>query len=82
MNTQHHWTTAHEAWRVFTQVHPELSYRDGRQAFYNFMRLYREELVAADAIRRAKKKHWVAHTERFIAVAFALATGGRCSDLY
>jgi hypothetical protein len=77
MQTQHQWTTGHGAWSALTQTHPELSYRDGRQQFHNFLRTNRDALVAADAIRKAKGRHWIAHTERFIAVAFELATRGK-----
>lgn len=76
MQTDHQWTTAHEAWRLFTQAHPELAYRDGAQQFYNFLRHHRDAMVRHDAIRRAKGRHWVAHTGRFNEVAFELATGG------
>ena len=55
--------------------HPELAYRDGRQQFHNFLRYHRQALVQRDALRRAKGKFWVAHTEPFIEVAFELATG-------
>lgn len=76
MQMDHQWTTAHDAWKRFTQVHPELAYRDGAQQFYNFMRNHRDALVACDALRRAKGKFWIAHTERFTEAAFELATGG------
>ena len=73
MQTDHQWTTAHEAWRQFTKVHPELAYRDGAQQFYNFLRYHRDALVQQDAIRRARGRFWIAHTERFVAAAFELA---------
>lgn len=74
MSTDHQWTTAHNAWRLFTKEHPELAYRDGAQQFYNFLRYHRDALVARDAIRRAKRRFWIAHTERFSEAAFELAT--------
>lgn len=76
MQTDHGWTTGHAAWRLFTQVHPELAYRDGPQQFYNFLRYHRDALVARDVLRRAKGKFWIAHTGRFIDAAFDLASGG------
>ena len=75
MQTDHLWMTGPDAWAYFTRQHPELGYKDGRQQFYNFLRYHRDQLVAADAIRRAKSKFWVAHRQRFTEVAFALATG-------
>jgi hypothetical protein len=76
MQTDHKWTTGHDAWHLFTLAHPELAYRDGTQQFYNFLRYYRKELVEKDAIRRAKGRFWIAHTDRFNEAAFELATGG------
>lgn len=76
MQPDHQWRTAHDAWRLFTQAHPELAYRDGAQQFYNFLRYHRDALVKQDAIRRAKGKFWIAHTGRFIEAAFELASGG------
>jgi hypothetical protein len=69
------WTTGLEAWRRFTKKHPELGYRNGFQQFHNFLRNNRDVLVEHDAIRRAKNKFWVAHVNRFNAIAFELATG-------
>lgn len=69
------WVTGADAWRAFTQQHAELGYRHGRQQFHNFLRHHRQSLIAQDAIRRAKGKFWVAHTERFCELAFDLATG-------
>lgn len=66
--------TGPDAWAVFVQQHPELGYRPGRMNFHNFLRLARTRLIEADAIRRARGRHWIAHTPRFIEVAFDLAT--------
>lgn len=76
MSIDHNWRTGHEAWKQFTQVHPELGYRDGPQQFHNFLRYHRDALVQRDALRRAKGKFWIAHTGRFNEAAFELATGG------
>jgi hypothetical protein len=75
MTSSHSWTTGHNAWSIFTQTHPELGYRDGRQQFYNFLRRNRAALVDYDALRLAKGRFWVAHKERFCRLAFVLATG-------
>ena len=75
MQNNHPWATGPDAWKTFTQQHPELGYRDGRQQFHTFLRYHRDALVRADALRRAKGKFWVAHQSRFCEVAFALATG-------
>lgn len=76
MQTDHEWTNAHEAWRLYTQIHPEVGYREGAQQFYNFLRYHRAALLKRDAIRRAKGRFWIAHKSRFIEAAFELATGG------
>jgi hypothetical protein len=75
MEASHSWTTGHQAWKTFTRMHPELGYRDGQQAFYNFLRNNRPALLNCDAIRRAKGRFWVAHQDRFCTLAFELATG-------
>ena len=75
MQPSHSWTTGHQAWKKFTQMHPELGYRDGQQQFHNFLRNNRTALVNYDALRRAKGRFWVAHEERFCTLAFELATG-------
>ncbi|WP_377411203.1 MULTISPECIES: hypothetical protein [unclassified Ramlibacter] len=69
--------TGPDAWSAFIQQHPELGYRPGRMNFHNFLRMTRERLIQADAIRRARGRHWIAHVPRFSAVAFELATGGQ-----
>ena len=76
MQIDNPWVTGQGAWSLFTKVHPELGYKDGPQQFYNFLRLNREHLLRVGAIRRAKKRFWIAHRELFIAHAFELATGG------
>ena len=75
MQTEHGWTTGPDAWKTFTERHPELGYRDGRQQFHNFLRRHREALVKHDALRLAKRRFWVARQERFCELAFELATG-------
>ncbi len=74
---QHDWMTGPDAWSAFIQQHPELGYRPGRMNFHNFLRMTRERLIQADAIRRARGRHWIVHVPRFSAVAFELATGGQ-----
>lgn len=69
------WDTAHRIWDAFVMTHPELRYPKGRWGFHNFTRVFRRDLVEADAIRLARNKFWVAHRERFPVVAFDLATG-------
>jgi hypothetical protein len=76
MQTDHGWVTGHEAWKQFTEVHPELGYRDGPQHFYNFLRRYRDVLVCRGAMRRAKRRFWIAHKQRFVEVAFDVSTEG------
>jgi hypothetical protein len=68
------WDTAHHVWALFVRRHPELRYPEGRWGFHNFNRAFRRGLLAADAIRLARNKFWVAHRERFPLVAFDLAT--------
>jgi len=80
MQPNHEWVTGHEAWTQFTKIHPELGYRDGFQQFHNFLRYHRDALVKRDALRRAKRKFWIAHTGRFNEAAFELATRGGQSE--
>jgi hypothetical protein len=75
MQSQAEWGTGPAAWEQFTIRHPELGYRPGRQRFHNFLRHHREALLAADAIRIAKRRYWIAHFERFNDVGFECATG-------
>jgi hypothetical protein len=69
------WQTGPQAWDEFVRRHPELGLSPGRWSFHNFLRLHRAPLVTADAIRLAQGRHWVAHVERFCAVAFDCSTG-------
>jgi hypothetical protein len=75
MEQTNEWMTAADAWALFVKRHPELAYREGRWQFHNFLRMHREALRAADAIRMAKGRHWIAHRERFMRAAFDCATG-------
>lgn len=72
---RHDWTTGLQAWAEFVKRHPELGYRPGRWSFHNFLRYYRQSLIERDAIRRAKRRFWVAHRIRFQQACFDLATG-------
>lgn len=75
---QSEWQPAAEAWRAFTEAHPELGYNPKGSAewqFHNFLRQHRAALQAADAIRMAKSRFWIAHRARFRAAAFDCATG-------
>jgi hypothetical protein len=67
--------TGPEAWVEFVKNHPELGYRADRWGFHNFLRHFKEVLVAHDAIRVAKRRFWIAHRDRFSDVAFACASG-------
>lgn len=69
------WVTGPDAWQAFVREHPELGYQSGKWGFHNFLRHYRDALVAVDAIRLAKRRFWVAHLSRFGAAAFECATG-------
>jgi hypothetical protein len=75
------WKVAHEAWAEFCTRHPELGFRQGHWPFHNFLRFHRPALIAADAIRLARKRFWIAHRERFSTVAFECATGGAGSRM-
>lgn len=69
------WLIAEQAWRHFAQANPILDLRPSKWAFNNFLRTARPALLKADAIRKAKSKHWIAHLERFPKVAFDILTG-------
>jgi hypothetical protein len=69
------WVVAEAGWSDFCANHPELDLRPSKWAFNNFLRSTREKLVAADAIRKAKSKHWIMHPERFDRTAFDILTG-------
>jgi hypothetical protein len=75
MDSRADWLPGPDAWKLFVHKHPELGYKPGRMNFHNFLRYYRDRLIEADAIRRAKNKFWIAHGERFCEVAFDCATG-------
>lgn len=75
MQQTHDWVPAPEAWKKFIQAHPELGYREGMWPFHNFLRFHRAQLQAADAIRKARKRFWIANVTRFVETAFACATG-------
>lgn len=80
MNPNAEWQTGPDAWKFFTERHPELGYRSGKWQFHNFLRLFKTHLLAKDAIRMAKGRHWIAHIERFNEVAFDCATGRQFHD--
>jgi len=73
--TQTKWVVALEAWRRFTQIYPQLGYGSGYWILTNFLRYNREHLIAADVIRKARGRFWLADISRFPDVAFELATG-------
>jgi hypothetical protein len=75
MQSPSNWTVGVSAWNAFVQSHPELGLRPGRWPFHNFLRFHRSSLVAADAIRLARKRFWIAHLDRFDVAAFECATG-------
>ena len=75
MEDRNNWQTANRTWAQFTQQHPELGYKPGRNNFNNFLRLHRNTLKQADAIRLAKRQFWIAHKDRVCSVAFDCATG-------
>jgi hypothetical protein len=68
------WGVGHEVWQAFAKQHQELRIKGNAHAFHNFLRRAKAPLVAADAIRIANGKHWIAHRERFALVAFELLT--------
>lgn len=69
------WRVGPDVWADFTKQHPVLGYQPGKWQFHNFLRSFRDELIEADAIRKAKGRFWIAHSERFAVVAFDCATG-------
>jgi len=71
--TESEWITAHQAWTDFVRAHPELGYAEGKWQLHNFLRIYRDALVAHDAIRKAKNRFWIAHARRFEQVATGAA---------
>lgn len=76
--TNSQWIVGPQAWADFVIAHPELGYKPGRMNFHNFLRNAKHQLVAADAIRLAKKKFWIAHPSRFAHAAFEISTNSFC----
>lgn len=74
MNSTSEWTNVHDAWGGFVAQHPELNYRAGAWQLHNFLRFHRDYLIARDAIRKARGRHWIAHSTRFPTAAFEAAT--------
>lgn len=68
------WDTLPNLYRQFREKHPELQLAEGDWALTNILRGCRAKLVAADAIRKARK-HWIGHKEKFPVVLFDLLTG-------
>lgn len=74
MDSRTEWLPGPDAWKLFIDKHPELGYKPGRMNFHNFLRYHREALQNADAIRKAKRRFWIAHLDRFCSAAFDCAT--------
>lgn len=68
------WTTAHEAHAQFCATHPELGLKPSFYGMHNLFRRFREPLEAADALRKASGRHWIAHRERYPKTLFDLLT--------
>ncbi len=81
MKSTNDWLTGADAWDAFVKQHPELGYRGGKWPFHNFLRFHRSTLQSHDAIRLARRKHWIAHRERFLLIAFECATGAAQESL-
>lgn len=73
------WKIAAEVWRDFAAAYPILGLNPEKWAFTNFMRHAKADLVAADVLRKANGKHWIASASRFPAIAFELVTKGKQS---
>lgn len=69
------WQTGPEAWQEFVRRHPELGLKPGKWRFHNFLRLHKQALMHADAIRLAQRRFWIAHVDRLCVTAFECATG-------
>lgn len=69
------WGLLEEVWKEFVALNPCLGYRSDRWTVHNFLRHGRDRLRKADAIRYARNRQLIAHRERFLDVAFAIATG-------
>jgi hypothetical protein len=70
------WGLADEVYEEFRIAHPELFMGGGKWGFHNFLRYARDQLVAGDAIRKVKGKHWIANRKTFNQVAFEVVTLG------
>ena len=70
------WGLADEVYEEFCIAHPELFMQQGKWAFHNFLRYARDQLMASDAIRKVKGKHWIANRKTFNQVAFEVVTLG------
>lgn len=75
MQHQSNWKSGPQAWDEFIRNHPELGLSPGKWTFHNFLRLHRQRLLDADAIRMAQNRFWIAHVVRFCEAAFDCATG-------
>lgn len=73
-DTASEWVTAHEGFATFCATHPELGLRPSYWGLHNMLRHHRQVLEAADALRRANGRHWIAHRERFPRTLFDLLT--------
>ena len=71
------WVPLMTCWSQFTSDHHVLGLRDSYHAAHNFLRRYRDALLAADVLRRANRRFWIADANRFSAFAFDLVTGGQ-----
>jgi hypothetical protein len=69
------WLTGTQAWNAFVDNHPELGLKSGKWGWHNFLRRHRQALIQADAIRLARRRHWIAHPQRLFPAAFDCATG-------
>jgi len=69
------WLTGTQAWDQFVASHPELGLKSGSWAFHNFLRIHRQALIDTDAIRKARKRFWIANPKRFFPLAFDFLTG-------
>ena len=68
------WGIAAEVWRDFVTANPVLGLNPGPWALTNFLRHAKPALVAADVLRKARGRHWIAHRAKFAAVAFDLVS--------
>ena len=75
-NETSNWEPLRPVFDRFVAAHPELGLNPGYWAMTNVLRTYRTALVAADVIRMANKRHWIADNSRFNQTLFDLITGG------